>query len=115
MAAAFDFKTVLDQYNRQPGDFRDTAQKVIAGLTVYAGLHAAVFFFVAVLGTANYLRLARSHSAVIEALAPDSPATMRKLGILQREPFGVALAWGGLYVFLHGGFLIVAHLVDWAN
>ena len=109
---------------------------MIAGLTVYAGLHAgsrtlaltekshstlflfghaAVFFFVAVLGTANYLRLARSHAALIEALAPDSPAAMRKLGILQREPFGVALAWGGLYVFLHGGFLIVAHLVDWAN
>jgi hypothetical protein len=40
MAAAFDFKTVLDQYNRQLGYFRDTAQKVIAGMAAYAGLHA---------------------------------------------------------------------------
>jgi hypothetical protein len=124
-----ELRLVLDQYNRQLGHFRDTAQKIIA----YAGLHAGstavaltekthrelfliahfmVAAFALAVGNANLLRLAGSHRALLARLEPDG-ATLRELGILRHEPALVALAWGGLYAVIHGGFLIVVYLVKW--
>ena len=86
-------------------------EKTYAALFLFA--HATLFVYVVIVGTTNYLRMARSHSAVIEGLAPEAPVGLRKLGILQREPTLVAMAWGSLYLLVHGGFLVIVHLVNW--
>jgi hypothetical protein len=128
-----ELRLVLDQYNRQLGYFRDTAQKIIAAITAYAGLHAGsatvaltekthrelflaahflVGAFVLIVGSTNYIRMADAHRALGQSLGPDGPS-LRELGILRREPRLVALAWGTLYAVVHGGFLIAVYLVKW--
>lgn len=134
MAPVLDFKTVLDQYNRQLEYFRSTMQKVIAAIAGYAALHAgsqavaltehtyAVLFLIAhftiaayvgVIGNASFLRMLRSHRAVVELLGPQPEADLRRLGILRREPLLVALAWGSLYLAVHGTFLVIVHFAHW--
>ncbi|HTE79911.1 MAG TPA: hypothetical protein VK634_04385 [Reyranella sp.] len=128
-----ELRLVLDQYNRQIGYFRDTAQKIIAAITAYAGLHAGstavaltekthrelfliahftVAAFAPSVGNANLLRLVGSHRALVARLEPEG-ATLRELGVLRHEPPLVALAWGTLYAVVHGGFLIAVYLVKW--
>lgn len=133
MTERTDLKLVLAQYNRQLDYFRDTAQKVIAAITAYAGLHAGsttvamtersyreLFLaahlllgaFVLAIGSTNYIRMADAHRMLGQSLGPDGPS-LRELGILRHEPRLVALAWGTLYAAIHGGFLIVVYLVKW--
>jgi hypothetical protein len=134
MDPAPDLKTILGQYNRQLDYFRDTAQKLIAAILAYAGLHAgsaavaltektyAVLFltahgtliaFVIVVGSANFLRLSSSHRALVGLLGADVDAEFRRLGVFRREPMLVALAWGSLYAVVHGGFVLIVHLLKW--
>jgi len=132
MSPTIDFKIVLDQYNRQLTYFRDTAMKLIAAIAAYAGLHAGsvsvavtehtykelfltahfgLIAFVIVIGSANYIRMASSHSALVARLGSDPAIELRGLGIFQHEPVLAALAWGSLYAIVHGGFLLVVYLI----
>jgi hypothetical protein len=40
MTPAIDFRIVVEQYNRQLDQFRNTAQKIVAAIAGYALLHA---------------------------------------------------------------------------
>jgi len=134
MSPAIDLKIVLDQYNRQLTYFRDTAMKLIAAIAAYAGLHAGsaglaltedtykelfltahvgLIAFVLIIGSANYMRMASSHAALVGLLGSDPAKELRRLGVLRHEPVLAALAWGSLYAVVHGGFLLIVYLLKW--
>jgi hypothetical protein len=132
MSPAIDLKIVLDQYNRQLTYFRDTAMKLIAAIAAYAGLHAGsvsvaltehtykelfltahfcLIAFVIIIGSANYMRMASSHAALVTLLGSDPAPELGRLGVFRHEPALAALAWGSLYAVVHGGFLLVVYLI----